>query len=911
MIVRSGHRRWCLSRGISLKSVRGVVLGLALGLCPWTAPAQDPAPAETSAGAESVVPSEAAADPLALARYQLERLEDSEQRRRETARQSLQGLETRCQIGVQEAAEWLAEPPGEIGRQQGLDFAFANLEDCAMALHQWLRERRLLDPETEAPRVLVELLRQGQRASLATGASDAPWQSMQARLEVLVASRRQALDKELDEAVDMLLEATRSRWRLASKVSPQARARSAQSLFTELQDEIEVVPPILERRLERVYESSRRWPTLWMEVLALRLWLWEAMLLIVFVLLWRRGRKKSQDIGQRVVHWMGKRSHQRQGVPAAMALPLRSEGLTAAAAAVWVAALDSGLLLLIYVLLLHRMDGSAPWLCMVLLAITWRTLPALATLTIASPIERRPAFMVGNRNVRDLQVMTSRSVVGWALVSLLIVTFVRQGLVGYRLYELALLLTRWSFLVLVIFLLDRWAPVLRHQMRRLGDKGWSRWLANPARGRLANIFKAACAAIYLCLRVLLMGISRFFGGSKDFSWWTLRLARSDLQEDQLVREPLELEIRQRILDSQAVIAREDDLTWLGTSLEAWQQSKERDLAAIIGPWGAGKSFLLDSIEKKVASGEMAEGLRLRRWCLDQRLFGAEEALGWLLQCLLNEDDIEGELGEVDLDDALEGRQDHIRLLLEALPPSLFLLDDMHYLVMRAVGGFDAFKAVKRCMYESANRHFWVLTCYQPAWSYLEAVAVDVNLDLFRTRLTLTPWKEDELASWLSRRTEQAGFEIDYSRLVRRGPLDEESDVDLERARQAYWQLLTSASSGNPEVATLYWLDSLCQESGDQRLAVNLFAEPSLALLSERGDTALFVLAALWMHGRLDTPHLASVLNISMGTVETNCRFLDSIDMVNEKPGLGYALEGRWRPPVERLLRQRHFVYWKS
>ena len=37
-------------------------------------------------------------------------------------------------------------------------------------------------------------------------------------------------------------------------------------------------------------------------------------------------------------------------------------------------------------------------------------------------------------------------------------------------------------------------------------------------------------------------------------------------------------------------------------------------------------------------------------------------------------------------------------------------------------------------------------------------------------------------------------------------------------------------------------------------------------------------------------------------------YLDSIGVLDERDDLGYALSGRWRPPVERLLKQRHFIY---
>ena len=912
----SGGRRW-------------LVLGLLLWLGPAVVQGQAPVPDEPSlpptatSPAQVAPPAETELEPWRVARQDLERLGHSQTQRLLVARQRLDALQTRCQALRFTAVQELAKPPGETGRQEALDATFADLEACVGDLHQWLRERRRADSVTVATGAVAKHLERGRRGAAvapSTGEGVDPWRDMQADLEASSQVWRQAEAKQLDDAVDLFLLVTRSRWQLAPKVSQRARALSAENLFTETQDEIELSPAVVRRRLERGYEASRRLPALWVELLALRLWLWEATLLVLVMLLWRNWRRRSQDIGQRVVRWMTKASHSREETPGTMALPLRTERLAESAAGVWTAVLDAVLLVLIYALLLNHFDGLGPWLWIALLGIAWRGLPSLAALTIASPVENRPAFMVGSRSVREHQVMTSRSIVGWALVSLLVLTTVRQGLVSYRLLEVTRLLARWSLLLLVIFLLDRWAPLLRRQMHRLGAKGWGRWLAEPARGRLGNIFKAACAAVYLLIRALVVVGSRFLGGNRDFSWWTLRLARSDLQEDQWVREPLSGEIRQRILESDAPRPRVDDLDWLQDSVTTWQGNQERNLAALIGYRGAGKSHLLDSIEQRVEAGDLAAGLRSFRWRLDQRPGGSEEALTWLLRRLEQDgeggpspspDEIREDIPEEGSQDGPVALEERIRDHLAALPPTLFLVDDMHYLVLRAVGGFDAFEAVQRCMYESSTRHFWVVTFHQPAWSYLEAMAVEVNLDVFRTRLTLAPWKEEDLSSWLTQRTEQAGYETDFSRLVRRGPLDEESDVDLERAQQAYWQLLTSASSGNPEVATLYWLDSLCQESGDHHLAVTLFAEPSVATLSERGDTALFVLAALWMHGRLDVSHLADVLNMPINTIETTCRFLDSIDVVNEVPSLGFALEGRWRPPVERLLRQRNFVHLRG
>lgn len=871
------------------------------------------------------------ASALGEATQQFEALQQAERQRQELADEALRSLRQSCETRRQETTAALSQLPGNLSRQSALDNAFLRLEVCAISLHDWLRQFREAAARSDTARSdtarsdatrgaktqdadlqAFEAQLQNSLARLSSSeaepsAETTSWLHLEAVVEDETRRRQEQRATDLDGVLDLLAAATRSRWQLAPKVSESIRTSAAEGLFTELYDEIEALPEVLRRQAESWLQSSRAWPAMLAEVLALRVWLWKAGLLLVLTLLWRRWRRRAEDFCRRIGHWLKNGSRVRPSVSKAT-WPSSTDRLVQAAAVLWTSCLDASLLVLFYALLLHRVEGSAPWVVIALLWICWRLVPALATLGIASPIEQRSALMVGNRSVRDRIAMTLRSILLWGLASLLLLTCIRQVLVSYRLYELAQVLTRWSLLLLVIYLLDRWAPLLRRQMRRLGDSRWSRWLGSPAKGRLANILKAACTTLYLCSRLLLLGVNRLFGGKGDLSWWTLRLARSDLQEGQKVRQPLEPEERQRIENSAMQLSRADDMDRLQRSLAQWQEEKGRDLAALIGHRGSGKTYFLDRLAQRVEAGEMGEGLEVTRWLLAQRLFGAEEALHWVLERLQEDQDGDAATDQPKTEADLRAS---IRALLEARPPSLFLVDDMHYLLLRTVGGFDAFKAIKTCMYESSSRHFWVLAFHRPAWSYLETVAVDINLDVFRTRLKVDNWKEEELATWLSGRTQEAGFELDFSRLVRRGPFDDESQQDLERARQSYWQLLTNASSGNPEVAMLYWLDSLCHESSGKKLAVTLFEEPSSTQLASQDDRVLFVLTALWMHGRLDPKTLVDVLNMPIGKVEMACRHLDSIDVLNERQGLGYALEGRWRPPVERLLRQRHFLHWEG
>lgn len=830
---------------------------------------------------------------------------------RSTSATVLDPLIERCDASRQAADASLALPPGESERQMVIDQAFLDLETCVFSLHDWLQKQRDADDEDWLRAWDARWSGEVGGVELFSAASleeVTAWQDVRRQVFRLEQGRREFRDGELHRVLDTLADSAGSRWGLQSEVSTQQRVLSSEGLFTEMGHEVRALPEVLHHRVDHLSGLGGTWSGMLIDLLALRTGLWKAILLLLMLLVWRRWRLQARPLVHRLVGW-SQDSAARRGL--AMTWPKATERLVEAGTTTWTACIDALAWLALYGLLFYGNAVVTPWLVIVLLWIGWRVVPAGARLAIASPIERRPALLVGNRTVRERIVVTLRSILMWSLLYLLAATVVRQVLASYRLVEGVQLVARWALLVLVVFLLDRWAPLLRRQCRRLVESRWSLWLSRAPRGRLAGVLKAAFTVLFLLARLVLQGASRFLGGDGNFSWWRMRLARGDLQEHQKVRVALTEDEQQRIRQAEMQLVRGDVMERLQRNVAAWQRGQQRGLAALIGDQGCGKSSFLSRLAQqmeKAPEGEdaLADGiqpLRVVRWQLDRHLVGRCDGLRWVWQQLQRED---ASSPEASAESSAEDLQELIHRRLESLPPSLFLVDDVHMAVRRAVGGFDAFKALKRCFYESSQRHFWVLAFHRPVWSFLQAVAVDVNLQVFRTRLQLEAWSDDELATWLSGCTRQAGFELDYSRLVRRGPFDDESKEEADRARQAYWQLLTNASSGNPEVAMLFWLDSLCHEDENSNLAVTLFEEPSMESVS--GDTELFVLAALWMHGRLTIDGLTDVLNMPMGRVEMACRHLDSIGVLDEPGVLGFALSGRWRPPVERLLKQRHFIY---
>ena len=127
-----------------------------------------------------------------------------------------------------------------------------------------------------------------------------------------------------------------------------------------------------------------------------------------------------------------------------------------------------------------------------------------------------------------------------------------------------------------------------------------------------------------------------------------------------------------------------------------------------------------------------------------------------------------------------------------------------------------------------------------------------------------------------------------------------------RARDAFWRLLTDASTGNPKIALAYWLDALRWH--EQGVALALVRPPAAADLQDVPDRDLFVLSAVLMHDGLDVAAAAAVLNLPASICRASCRHLEARGVFEEDVDERYRVALRWMPAVTRVLRQKHFLH---
>lgn len=239
----------------------------------------------------------------------------------------------------------------------------------------------------------------------------------------------------------------------------------------------------------------------------------------------------------------------------------------------------------------------------------------------------------------------------------------------------------------------------------------------------------------------------------------------------------------------------------------------------------------------------------------------------------------------------------------ARPPTLVVLDDVHHLFLSQVGGLDGWRTLLSLIGTRLDNVFWLLALDNQAWAYLDNVfGHDYPvLQVLRAK----PWSQAELRSLLLSRHHLSGLSLHYDAtlLSSRGP----DAGNVRNAEQRYFSLLWDASRGNPRLALALWLSSL-RVAGD-RVSVGLPVEPSRALLAERlGGQALFVHAALVLHGSLDDAELAAVTRLPEPAVQYALKTALDAGLLNRDASGRHRPAPLWQHPLIAHLARKNLLH---
>ena len=505
-------------------------------------------------------------------------------------------------------------------------------------------------------------------------------------------------------------------------------------------------------------------------------------------------------------------------------------------------------------------------------------------------------------DVLALGERTSNWFLRWWILSRIAAFIAVPLLQADRLLQLVTSLSWAIFLLLFVIALALWTPWVRHFIANLADQSSiTAWLSRPVRSKLRRLARSAIGAVYILLRLV-------FWALVDRGWLSgsgRSIALSQLELADASAVLLSPDDRERIRATEThCIERTQELDTLRKAFQGWLRERRSGIVIVIGDNGMGKSVFLDQAASVLESA--ASDIEVTKLTLPvrQRSDSLREQLAWLTDPLAIK--IPDKANQSTL-------QKTIVEHLESLPPRVFLVDDLHFLLRRTVGGFDVLALARNIIQACADEHFWVLTLHRPAWIYIDGVSSAMKL-ASRERIELPPLDADELGETLVDRARATGFDPEFRSLLKGRRPHADTEKLEHKARRLYWRLVSQASLGNPRVVADFWLASLGEANGDapdangdrKPLPVYLFAGHGDDEVERMSDEYLFLLSALVVHDGLKVEDLSDVLNVTRSKVRVACQHLESLGLINciERRCL---VTTQWQPTVARVLGRRNLA----
>ncbi|MDX1674100.1 MAG: hypothetical protein R3314_04780 [Longimicrobiales bacterium] len=282
-----------------------------------------------------------------------------------------------------------------------------------------------------------------------------------------------------------------------------------------------------------------------------------------------------------------------------------------------------------------------------------------------------------------------------------------------------------------------------------------------------------------------------------------------------------------------LVPREEELDVIRRGYERWVEDRSSTVA-VVGEKGSGKSTLLRLAEQHVFGETRVVRTSLGRTMDDPVVMADQIAAAFGLE------DGHG------LADAIN-RQ----------PAAVTIVEDVHHLFIRALGGFEAIEAFMELVAATSENVLWVVTVDELAWRYLNRV---VGLEAhFVHKVSTTNLPADKLERAIMARHEVSGFalrfesegseatESRWSRILRREAKGELTRKESQR--KLFFHDLAGIAEGNIVLALFYWLRSI-RRMDDHVLVLGEPEIIDLEFLERLPLAQLHTIAAIILHGGL-------------------------------------------------------------
>jgi hypothetical protein len=284
-----------------------------------------------------------------------------------------------------------------------------------------------------------------------------------------------------------------------------------------------------------------------------------------------------------------------------------------------------------------------------------------------------------------------------------------------------------------------------------------------------------------------------------------------------------------------MVGKDKDLDALRELFEHWQEGHLCSIA-VTGPDGSGKTSLINCFQS-----ELGDRLPVLRLSIKGRLTSEAQ----LLEACRQWFDLENPPADFDT----------VEAHLNSLPRGIVIMENLHNLLLRTVGGLDAIRAFLRLLLASRHRLLWVVTVRQYPWQRMRHL---LNVDRYFTHRQQTLFSsEEEICEALMLRTQTSSYPVVFLNGEDSAQASNEKNSQAG-LRKRYFSDLFAATRGNMQAAIYYWLMCLEYDEQQKTLRVSPLGKLDYSPLRSLEGPQLYALAEIVAHGGLSIAEHAAI-----------------------------------------------------
>lgn len=198
-------------------------------------------------------------------------------------------------------------------------------------------------------------------------------------------------------------------------------------------------------------------------------------------------------------------------------------------------------------------------------------------------------------------------------------------------------------------------------------------------------------------------------------------------------------------------------------------------------------------------------------------------------------------------------------------PLVCIVENIQNLFLRIVTGFELIKRFVSLIYNTHGKVYWVLTCTQYSWEYLDKV-LGISQH-FQRVISLSGMSREDIENVVMKRHRITGYQLEFSipdslKKNRQFKKLKASEIQQEFIRNLFFNELQDVAKGNISMTLLYWLRSITSvEENKLTISPSIQFDPSFVY--QLSPLELFTLGALLQHEMLTPKNHALVFHQSI------------------------------------------------